>query len=89
MTNDLQTMPGVGPSISRDLRRLGVGAVRELRGRNPMTLYEQLCLIQGEKVDRCVLYVFRTAVYFAETPEPDPELLLWWRWKNRVHPNEL
>jgi hypothetical protein len=29
-----------------------------------------------------VLYVFRCAVYFAETPQPDAERLKWWHWKD-------
>jgi hypothetical protein len=33
-------------------------------------------------VDRCVLYVFRCAVYFASEAEHDPELLKWWNWKD-------
>ena len=80
--DDLQTIPGVGPSISQDLRGLGYGSVAELRGQEPQEMYERLCLRQGQHVDRCVLYVFRCAVYFAETSEPDPEFLKWWNWKD-------
>jgi hypothetical protein len=35
------------------------------------------------QVDRCLLYVFRCAVYFAEHTRHDPELLKWWNWKDR------
>jgi predicted flap endonuclease-1-like 5' DNA nuclease len=63
--DDLQTIPGVGPSISQDLRELGFHAVADLRGQDPQEMYERLCLRQGQHVDRCVLYVFRCAVYFA------------------------
>ena len=31
----------------------------------------------------CLLYVFREAVYFAENPNPDPEKLKWWYWKDK------
>jgi len=79
----LQTIPGVGPSIAGDLWVLGISKVDHLKGRDPETLYEQLCTFQGVRVDRCVLYVFRCAVYFASTPDPDPTLLKWWAWKNR------
>jgi hypothetical protein len=34
-------------------------------------------------VDRCLLYVFRCAVYFASHKKHDPKLLLWWNWKDR------
>ena len=80
--DDLQTIPGVGPSISQDLRELGYGSVAELKGQDPQEMFERLCLRQGQYVDRCVLYVFRCAVYFAETGEPEPDLLKWWNWKD-------
>jgi hypothetical protein len=80
--DDLQTIPGVGPSISQDLRELGYGSVVELQGQDPQEMYERTCLRQGRHVDRCVLYVFRCAVYFAETEEPEPDLLKWWSWKD-------
>ncbi len=81
LRDDLQTIPGVGPSISQDIRVLGYGSVAELRGQNPQEMYERLCLKRGHHIDRCVLYVFRCAVYFAETEEPEPRLLKWWSWK--------
>ena len=85
---DLRTIPGVGVSIAADLAGLGIGRVRDLEGRDPNRLYERLSAQRGERMDRCVLYVFRCAVYFAETPDPERELLKWWNWKDRPHVNE-
>jgi Pathogenicity locus len=34
-------------------------------------------------VDRCVLYVFRAAVYFASNKKHDEEKLKWWNWKDK------
>ncbi len=79
---ELSKIPGVGPSIAADLCLLGVRDVAELRGRNPESLYAELCREVGHRVDRCVLYVFRCAVYFASESKPDPELLKWWNWKD-------
>ncbi len=80
--DNLQTIPGVGPSIAKDLRRLGIADVADLRGRSPELLYAGLCEAMGQHVDRCVLYVFRSAVYFASESKHDPELLKWWNWKD-------
>ena len=77
----LQEIPGVGPSIAADLRALGIRSVAQLRGRSPQRLYERLSALQGPQ-DRCVLYVFRCAVYYASTPQPKPFLLKWWNWKD-------
>lgn len=81
---NLTCIPGVGPSIAADLRLLGIHEVAELRGRNPEALYAGLCEKMGSHVDRCVLYVFRCAVYFASESKHDPELLKWWNWKDKA-----
>jgi len=36
--DDLQTIPGVGPSLAQDLRDLGITQVAELRGQDPERL---------------------------------------------------
>ena len=78
----LESIPGVGPSIAHDLRRLGVRRVDDLRGRDPARLYDELESISGAHIDRCVLYVFRCAVHYAGEPEADGELTKWWNWKD-------
>lgn len=79
---ELQRIPGVGPSIARDLLELGYWSVEELKEENPQEMYERHCAQKGQRVDRCVLYVFRCAVYFAESPVHEPEKLNWWNWKD-------
>ncbi len=79
---DLRRIPGVGATIADDLWRLGIRRVADLRGGDPQALYEALCRDQGVHVDRCMLYVFRCAVYFASEETHDPELLRWWSWKD-------
>jgi hypothetical protein len=80
---DLESVPGVGPSIAADLRTLGIFTVADLDGRDPEQLYRALEASIGGHVDRCVLYVFRCAVYYASNDRHDPEKLKWWRWKDR------
>jgi hypothetical protein len=78
---NLSRIPGVGPSIAADLFLLGIRDVAELRGRNPEALYAEMCDKAGQQ-DRCLLYVFRCAVYYASTAAPEPEMLKWWNWKD-------
>ncbi len=80
---ELQTIPGVGKTVARDLWNLGVRRVADLRRQDPERLYTRLCKLQNAQVDRCMLYVMRCAVYFASTSRPKPELLKWWKWKDR------
>ena len=58
-------------------------SVDELKGADPEKLYLRDCLAAGCEVDRCVLYVYRLAVYYAENEVRDPEKLKWWYWKDR------
>ncbi|MBK8567268.1 MAG: pathogenicity locus [Saprospiraceae bacterium] len=82
----LTVIPGVGKSIANDLWNIGYASVAELRGKDPQALYDQSNRFAGIVQDRCLLYVFRCPVYFAETPpeEREPELLKWWNWKERT-----
>lgn len=81
-TKELRCIPGVGPSIARDLWYLGIRRVADLRGRDPERLYARMNRLRGVRQDRCLLYVFRCAVYFATEPRPRPSLLKWWAWKD-------
>ena len=78
----LQTIPSVGQATADDLRSLGIKKISDLRQRNPEALYHALCKKMGKPVDRCMLYVFRCAVYFASNTKHDPEKLKWWKWKD-------
>lgn len=79
---ELRQIPGVGKIIAQDFWDLGIRSVQELQRANPDTLYKSLCKLKNAHVDRCMLYVFRCAIYFASTKNPDPELLKWWNWKD-------
>lgn len=81
---ELQVIPGVGKSIAADLWELGIRSVPDLKGKDPEFLYAKRCEQQEVQIDRCLLYVFRCAVYFAEHKRHDPEKLKWWNWKNRA-----
>ena len=78
--NALMVIPGVGKSIAVDLNNIGIYSVNDLEGKDPETLYrlsnEYCCMVQ----DKCLLYVFRCAVYFAEGGRKT-EKLKWWNWK--------
>lgn len=79
---DFERIPGVGAKIAEDLWSMGYRSVQDLQGENPEMLYQRLCDHHGARVDRCMLYVFRCAVYFASNENHDPELLKWWHWKD-------
>ena len=81
----LMQVPGVGKSIAGDLINIGINSVSDLRGKDPEKLYRKSNEFAGVIQDRCLLYVFRCAVYFANTKKPDPEKLKWWNWKDKIN----
>jgi len=82
MKSDLQKIPGIGVNIEKHFIDLGYTTVESLKGCDPQELYDRDCLQKGQKLDRCLLYVYRLAVYYAENDVHDPEKLKWWKWKD-------
>jgi hypothetical protein len=87
----LMEIPGVGKSIANDLWHIGIRKVSDLKRKNPETLYEMSNQYAGAVQDRCLLYVFRCAVYYAGTKKEkqDPEKLKWWNWKDQSAPQNF
>ena len=77
----LQEIPGVGKNIEQDLINIGIREISDLKGKKPEELYLQDCLYKGFQEDKCQLYVFRLAVYFAEheTHEAEKLKLVWYK----------
>lgn len=79
-------IPGVGKSIAHDLWRIGVTQISDLKHKDPELLYALSNDQAGCIQDRCLLYVFRCAVYYADTEakKRQPEKLKWWNWKDQA-----
>lgn len=86
MKTDLTTIPNVGEKTKQALSNIGISCVEDLRNQDPEDLYTKDCLAKGFTEDRCQLYMFRMAIYYAETANPDPEKLKWWYWKDKEYP---
>ena len=72
----LEELPNVGPAIAADFVRLGIRTPRELAGRDPYALYDELNRITGTRHDPCVLDTFISAVRFMEGAPAHP----WWKY---------
>ena len=79
---DFRGIPGVGEKIARDLFEMGFRSQSDLIGQDPEDLYQRLNRMKGVSVDRCMLYVFRCAVYYVSHRDHSPEKLKWWNWKD-------
>lgn len=81
-SNDLRSLPSIGPSLAQALMDLGFRVPADLRGGNAEQMFADLCRLKGQKIDRCVLYSFRCAVHAATSDNRDQELRKWWNWKD-------
>jgi hypothetical protein len=72
----LEDIPNIGPSLAADLRRVGIGQPRDLKGRKPIELYQTLCQVSGARQDPCVLDAFVSAVRYVEGAKARP----WWHY---------
>ena len=82
---ELRQIPGVGPSIADNLIAIGIRRVADLKNRDPEELYALSNGHAGSVQDRCLLYVFRCAVYFASHRNHEKRKLQWWYWKDHMH----
>jgi replicative superfamily II helicase len=78
---EFKEVPGIGNSIAEDLWNMGYRSLSDLRNKTGEELYEELEKTQG-CTDRCMLYVFRGAVYYASTPDDQREFRQWWEFKD-------
>lgn len=63
-------------------RVLEIAETEQLIGKEGDNFYLDYCVESGGVADRVILYEMRAAVYFANTPKPDPKKLRWWYWKD-------
>jgi len=80
--SDLIKIPGVGPDMEQHLIDIGIKSIEDLKGKNAEELFEKSCQHAGCRIDRCVLYVYRLAVYYAENEVHEKQKLKWWNWKD-------
>ena len=81
----LSIIPGIGKSLANDFWCIGIKSIADLKGKNPQILYDLSNNFADAIQDRCVLYAFRCAVYYANTPieEHENDKLKWWNWTDK------
>ncbi len=76
----LEELVSVGPAIRRDFEVLGIRTVAQLARQEPESLHRRLQRKTGQRLDPCVLDVFRAAVAQARDPNLPREKCQWWYW---------
>lgn len=72
----LEQLPNIGPAIAADVRILGISVPKDLRGRDPYGMYDELCRITGQRHDPCLLDTFIAVVRFMDGDPAKP----WWKY---------
>lgn len=79
LNSPLKRIPGMDLPTVRDLLDIGIREIEELNGRSPEALFEDILNLR-EQTPPDRLHYLRMAVYFAESDDPDPQLLQSWKW---------
>ncbi len=81
--SELEQIPGIGKNMAQHLINVGYETIEALKGQDPQEIYRKDCAYHGRTVDRCALYLYRLAVYYAEHDGKLPEgKENWWEWKD-------
>jgi len=72
--SQLDALPNIGKAMMADFLLIGINHPKELVGKDPFKLYDELCSTTGVKHDPCVIDVFMSAIDFMEGGEAQP----WW-----------
>lgn len=67
-------LPNIGPAAAKDFEILGFKAPHDLKGYDPLELYNALTHLTGSYQDPCVLDVFMSVTDFLDGNPPKP----WW-----------
>jgi hypothetical protein len=67
-------LPNVGPAFAGDLKLLGFTTPDQLRGQDPLDLYQRLARKTGVRQDPCVLDTFMSLTDFMNGAPPRT----WW-----------
>jgi len=71
----LTDLPNIGKAIAADLMAIGLQTPADLKGRNPLAVFDDLKPTMGHRHDPCVYYTLLSVKHFQETGESLP----WWR----------
>jgi hypothetical protein len=67
-------IPNIGPAMVEDFKLLELKSPADLKGTDPLLLYQKLCKKTGNRHDPCVLDTIMSAVDFMNGARAKP----WW-----------
>ena len=62
----LQEIPNVGQATENIFNIIGIDSPKQLIGKDPYKMYNELCDVTNQKQDLCVIDVFISAVRYME-----------------------
>ncbi len=74
LVEHLEQIPNVGKAVATDLRGIGIKKPQQLKGKDGLKLYDQLCRTTGVRHDPCMADTLMAVVDFMNGGKPKP----WW-----------
>lgn len=84
---NFKEIPNVGKATEKDFNIIGIKIPKQLIGKDPYEMYNELCKLTNQKHDPCVIDIFISAVRYMEGGPPKK----WWEFteerKNKLGAN--
>jgi len=71
----LTTLPNVGKAIAADLLSIGISSPDDIKGKDPLKIFNELKQVMNQRHDPCVYYTLLSVQHFMDTGESLP----WWK----------
>lgn len=81
-----QDIPNIGSAMISDFKLLDLKQPIDLKGKDPLMLYNKLCTLTGTRHDPCVLDTFMAAINFMN----GAPARAWWEYtaeRKKIYPN--
>jgi hypothetical protein len=75
MNCSLTELPYIGKAIATDLNNVGIHSSSDLEELDPLSIFEELRTVMGNRHDPCVYYTLLSVKHFLRTGESLP----WWK----------
>ena len=77
-TKSFEEIPNVGKATEKYFNIIGINSPKQLIGKDPYKMYNELCKATNQKHDPCVIDILISAVRYMEGGPP----MKWWEFTN-------
>ncbi|MFM6992238.1 MAG: helix-hairpin-helix domain-containing protein [Rhodoferax sp.] len=79
MPTKLNSLPNIGKAIASDLHAIGICSPADIKGGDPLNIFNNLKAVMGHRHDPCVYYTLLSVKHFMDSGESLP----WWKFTTK------